>query len=162
MVFIDLIVTLETEFVKEFGLTKPEEHAWGFEIKCAKCGAPHSKTVFFDANDLQEIPGSKGYCNFLVNCKTCNNNIRINVREKSYAPIDCLSGNTTAKLAGFECRGCELEKWYPEEGFYVIAEDSENLFDDLDLKELWIDYDEDESRNISIDKFNYEFKISKS
>ena len=63
-------------------------------------------------------------------------------------------------LATFECRGVELLTWNCQ-GLTIKAKNSGTIFEDVDLTDTWVDYDENQGVNCLVDKFKCQFQKAK-
>ena len=156
MVYIDLKLSFLSDNLSEIFILPSFE--WCFMIRCSHCHTDHPKEIYFTENMEVDIKNSKGTANFLMKCKECNTFSTINVYQKSYRKINCSTGKGIGILATFDCRGCELIKWIVgNEGIFAKGLESDTLFENIDLTDLWTDYDEKSKGNVLIEEFQHEF-----
>lgn len=161
MVFLDLKISFISDNLSELYILPTFQ--WCFAIRCSKCYTDHPKEIYFSEKEEFAITNSKGTANFVFKCKECNSMSSINVYEKSNRKIKCSEGKGEGILATFECRGCELTKWIiSDEGFYALALESDKIFDNVDLNDVWMDYDEKSKGNCMIDEFRHEIVKNKN
>ena len=161
MVFLDLKLTFLSDNVSELYITSSFE--WCFMIRCSNCYTDNPKEIYFMENSEFDIKNSRGTANFIMKCKECSKDCSINVYEKSPRKIDCSDGKGMGVLATFECRGCELIKWIiPNEGIFAKALESDKVFDNVDLNDTWMDFDEKSKGNCSIDEAKFEILKNKN
>lgn len=62
-------------------------------------------------------------------------------------------------IVAFECRGIEPVDYRPTDGWIVSVEESNKVFNDVDLSEKeWVEYDEKIQDSVGIYEFEYELK----
>lgn len=57
----------------------------------------------------------------------------------------------------FDCRGIEPVDFLPNKGWIAKAAESGTVFNDIDLSEDWVDYDEKLSESVGIYEFESKF-----
>jgi len=98
-----------------------------------------------------------------MKCKECGKDCSINIYDKSSRKIACSEGKGMGVLATFDCRGCELTNWItPNEGIFAKALESDKIFENLDLNDVWMDFDEKSKGNCSIEEFKFEIVRNKN
>ena len=161
MVYIDLNVSFLSENLSELFILPSFE--WCFMIRCSNCQTVHSKEIYFEETSESSIKNSKGTANFVFKCKECGKESSINVYEKSPRKIDCSQGKGRGVLATFDCRGCELMKWIIcNEGIFARGLETNKVFENVDLSDVWMDFDEKNKENCMIEEFKHEFIRNKN
>jgi hypothetical protein len=56
--------------------------------------------------------------------------------------LECGAGLAKGRFAILDCRGCVPKRWLPRNQLSARSEDSDTVFTDIDLTDLWSDYDE--------------------
>ena len=162
MVFLDLILKVISENLKELRLDEAEFH-WYFVIQCTQCKDDHSNEIYFSLNDEVEMTKGHGSANFIMACKSCKMTMSIAVHKKSKLVISCENGNNEETFASFDCRGCELKKWIPKEGIILESLESGNCFENVDINDIWCEYDDDAKVNCSLlEPVEYRFQKNKN
>jgi hypothetical protein len=149
MVFLDLIVKIVSENIQSLKVN-PDSFNWIFCIECSSCKSIQPNDINFSLIDQFEMQKGHGYANFIMNCKECKKNMNISIHDKSNFYITCENGNDEGVLATFECRGCELKKWIPQDGIILEANESNTNFNDVDITDVWMGYDEISNINCSL------------
>ncbi len=139
MGFFDVLIKAECENVQSLKINP--DFDWVFSIQCSHCHETHPNNINFSSTDEVEMTKSHGTCNFLMNCKNCSKSMTINTYDKSAFIVD-VSNQEEGTLATFECRGCEIIEWTPLEGIILVGEDSGTCFEDVDIRDVWMEYDE--------------------
>lgn len=154
MVFLDLRISFLSENVSELFVSP--KYTWIFKLRCTSCQTDHPKSVFFDETSEFQMKNSKGTANFLIKCKECSKDASISIFQKF--TVSCKDGSKTqATLAVFECRGCELTEWsVNSEGLCAKSLESGKIFENIDISDVWMEFDEKSQGNCSIDEFSYE------
>ena len=74
-----------------------------------------------------------------MKCKMCQFVVNLTlVKSPDHAAITNKTKNVL--LAQFECRGCELIKWNPQNLF--VKSESDQIFENVDLTDVWVEYDD--------------------
>lgn len=160
MVYFDLIVRIISENITETRINGPC-FEWYFNITCTHCKTEQPNEIYFTLKDEIELPSGHGTTNFVMSCKECKRSMTIKIYEKSSFKINCESGNSEETLATFDCRGCELVKWIPREGIEVEAIDTGKVFENVNIMDVWCDYDENAQVTCSILE-QVQYKIEKN
>lgn len=145
MVVLDLMLRIIGENVKEIRVHR-EEFIWYFKIKCSECKTEQPSEIYFKSNDEMEKDNGPGTANFLMKCKNCKKAMSLDFLNKSPLNIDCES-EKAGLFASFDCRGCEITKWIPKEGIELIAAETDTIFTDVDITDVWMGYDESNGQN---------------
>jgi|LauGreDrversion4_2_1035121.scaffolds.fasta_scaffold271660_1 hypothetical protein len=162
MVFYDLIVRIVSENIKEIRI-KDSYFEWYFKLNCVMCQSEQPNEIYFTNIDEIEMQNGHGTANFIMNCKYCSKKMSISIYNKSKLYISCENGNDEEVLATFDSRGCEITKWSPKEGFNIMSMESEKCFEDVDLNDIWCEYDEIAGINCSLlEPVNYRIEKNKS
>lgn len=141
-----------------FADSEQEPFYFAFELECQNCRNVHANVVEFSKYDVETIPGSRGEAAFVMKCKECGKEGNISVVSKSYGVYTAGSKPTT--MASFDCRGWNITKFVPRNKFLAVGEDSNAKFVFEFEDGEWYDYDEKESREVSIT--NSEWTIVKT
>ena len=149
MVFYDLIIRLVSENIKEIRI-KDCDFEWYFTLKCVSCKEEQPNEIYFSSSDEKEMQKGYGIANFIMNCKYCSKTMSISTYNKSKLYVSCENGNDEDILASFDCRGCEITGWIGKEGFIILSLESEKCFDDVNLNDVWCEYDEIAGINCSL------------
>jgi hypothetical protein len=152
MVVFNLVLKIISENIKELSVD-PESFEWGFNIKCSHCFTEQPNTIYFTSQDQEEMQKGHGSANFIMKCKDCKKQISIAIYNKNVKQpfvINCESGNDEGVLCSFECRGCNLEKWSYKSDFIVEAIESGTIFKNVEISDVWADYDEKSGNMINL------------
>lgn len=161
MVFLDLKISFISDNISQIYILPSFE--WYFMIRCTNCQTDHPKEIYFSETSEFSMKKSRGSANFIMKCKDCNKDCTINVYEKSSRKIDCSDGKGNGILATFDCRGCELRKWVVGgEGIFAKALESDKIFENVDLTDVWMDFDEKSKGNCMIDELRHEIIRNKN
>ena len=139
MVVLDLIIRVVSENIKS--LKAADDFRFYFIIECTQCKTEHPNEIYFSSSDDMEMPKGHGVANFMMTCKECKKGMSI-ANHKSKMEISCENGNDEDVFASFDCRGCELKKWIPKLGLILESNESEKCFEDVDISDVWCEYDE--------------------
>ncbi|CUG94157.1 Hypothetical protein, putative [Bodo saltans] len=121
---------------------------WGLKLSCASCSEVTPNFVYIDESETVESDG--GSANAMFSCKFCKKQISVNVLTKAYGTYDCTSAKPMP-VAGFEVRGAEPVEAHLEEGWTVVATESEKEFSEgVNLDDDWVDYDDKGEQSVSI------------
>lgn len=161
MVYFDLKVSIVSDNISEIFLGPSFE--WCFRIRCSNCHTDHPNEIYFSESLQFEVKNSKGTANFVMKCKECSKDCSINVYEKSPKRIDCSEGKGQGILATFDCRGCELINWViPSEDVFARSLESDTIFENVDLNDVWMDYDEKSKGNCSLEGLTHQITRNKT
>jgi hypothetical protein len=152
MVVLDLIIKIISENVQELKIDS-DSFIWNFTIECGHCFTVQPNEIYFTINDEVEMQKGHGTANFMMKCKECKKSMTVGINNKSNKSpyiIVCESGNDEGVLSSFECRGCTLKTWIPREGITFEAKESGTIFNEIDLSDVWCDYDEKTGMTVSI------------
>lgn len=98
MVFLDLIVSVESENVEEIFI-EDNNFRWFFTAKCGGCGNEFENEMYFTENDEVEIKGSRGVAHFAINCKNCKRQSSIEVHKESLKTVKCRGGKVISNTS---------------------------------------------------------------
>ena len=160
MVFLDLVLKVVSDNVNKVRVSG-SDFKWYFVIKCTQCKEEHPNEIYFTIEDQVEMTKGHGNANFMMYCKNCHMNMSIMIHNKSKMEISCENGNDEEVFATFECRGCLISKWIPKEGFVVVSNESDKYFEEVDISNIWCEYDEIAKVNCSFLE-PIEYKIEKN
>ena len=107
------------------------------------------------------MKGSRGEANFVMSCKECKREFSISLIEDSVKEISCEKDYTCEPFAMFDCRGCEPQSWDSKGQLSAEAVESGTVFHEIDLSDLWNDYDEITQNNVIIESVTATFERSK-
>ncbi|XP_015916884.1 CXXC motif containing zinc binding protein [Parasteatoda tepidariorum] len=135
-----------------------EDFRWYLKLKCLNCGEEPEKWQYVALTEKFPLKGGRGEANFVSKCKLCarENSVEILLDTiKKYTIDDSESFKT---IVVFDCRGLEPTDFSPRVGFQAIGENSNALFDDINLEEKeWVDYDEKANLSVSIAEVEHKF-----
>ncbi|TNV75311.1 hypothetical protein FGO68_gene5806 [Halteria grandinella] len=132
----------------------PPSDNWHFSIKCTHCNEPHPNVVYFNLQELREVPDSKAEAHYYAKCSLCKREqtiLFIAGSQKTYE-----NSGSWQTIARFECRGVELVDFKAGNGWLAFGTASEDTeFGEIDLSEGdWAGYDEAGDASVGV----YEFK----
>jgi hypothetical protein len=140
MVLQNLKIRVISENIK-FLRIEPSNYQWCFSIECSQCQSLQPNDIYFFTNDEVEMHKGHGTANFMMKCKECKKSMTIQITKTSQFSIDCESGNEEGVFATFDCRGCFLKKWNPGEGIILESLNTSELFENVDISDVWCEYD---------------------
>jgi hypothetical protein len=91
------------------------------------CGESNPNTVFFELEQRQEVPNSRGLCNYFAKCKGCERSGSIEFLEGTQQNYTDQGGEWKS-IAHFECRGIEIEEFVPHTSFTALAAKSDTTW----------------------------------
>ncbi|CAG8655751.1 16514_t:CDS:2 [Acaulospora colombiana] len=155
MVKLALFFKAELENVTDVG-PGDEGDIWHFKVKCTHCNEPNENWVGVSQLAQNEIAGSRGIANFVMNCKFCG---RQEIDQTSVKPYTIENSGKFAQIAVIECRGLEITDFDPMTGFKAKGVDSGTIFESIDLTEGdWAEYDEKAEVPVRISDIKSKFK----
>ncbi|KAK7920631.1 hypothetical protein PG985_008653 [Apiospora marii] len=114
--------------------------------------------LIVNAQDNNEMSGSRGEANFVWKCKNCK-------RESSasiLAPPKAYEQGEPAKrqsILEFDCRGLEFTEFHAEGPWLADGLDSGTKFEEVELDDgEWFDYDEKANDEVSIKDLKWEIR----
>ena len=119
MVLLVLYVKAELENVAS--ITFPRNLQWCFDVKDAQSDET-KEGVFLCAEDVAEVDGSKGDANFAMRFPDCKKQCTITFDEVKKLCRDTITAEDSGEfvpIMGFDCRGLEITKWQPTDGYVV-------------------------------------------
>ncbi|KAK9838391.1 hypothetical protein WJX84_009249 [Apatococcus fuscideae] len=133
-------------------ISLPEHHTFCIDVKDST-GDDVRENVRVNDSEEQDIPNSRGTAHFALKWAKDS-------RKVSYLHVVPIKGVTRpvtgeddskpVPIVAFDCRGLDVIKWHPEDGFEVVTA-SGKTFEDVDLSSgEWVEYDEDLSESVGI------------
>eukprot|EP00937_MAST-01D_sp_MAST-1D-sp2_P006241 g6241.t1 len=142
-------------------------------------GEERREEVFIDAENEEEVEGSRGTFNFVCSFAGARSKATINVLPCTDAKCKALfqklgddAGSWTPAAAekcdddgfvpvvAFDMRGCDFVDWHPHgQTFVAVSAGGTEFHDDVDLHEDWAEYDE--SANVSVEIMDLKHKIER-
>eukprot|EP00667_Euglena_gracilis_P024927 EG_transcript_28957 len=146
MVKLDVCIKADLENITDLSL--PGDTRWYFNV-VLEGEEGDEKEIYLVPREELEIPNSKGTCCFTIKSKFSKNQGTITfLKTDSYNEED--SGKMKA-IGTFDCRGCELTKFFPRSGFEASSTKSSAKYKDIDLSEGdWAEYDERANESVMI------------
>lgn len=164
MVLLVLYVKAEFENIESVTFPAPEYH-YCFDVKDGQSDEDR-KGVFMCAEDAQELDNSRGEANFVIKFPDSKKQASVvftDVKGVTTSGVVAKSGEFVPVM-GFECRGLELEAWYPTKGA-VIKSTGGTVWKDVDLSEDpdgWFEYCENASDSVGVTDIQFEIRKHKS
>lgn len=146
------------ENVKELKTNHPN-HSFSLKLKCTGCGEVSEK--WHDITESEKFPGKTGRSenNYIAKCKMCGRENCLDIVPGSNASYTIDDSEKFKSIVAFECRGIEPVDYRPTDGWIVSVEESNKVFNDVDLSEKeWVEYDEKIQDSVGIYEFEYELK----
>ena len=164
MVLLVLYVKAELENVAS--ITFPRNLQWCFDVKDAQSDET-KEGVFLCAEDVAEVDGSKGDANFAMRFPDCKKQCTITFDEVKKLCRDTITAEDSGEfvpIMGFDCRGLEITKWQPTDG-YVVKSTGGTVWEDVDLgadHDGWFEYCEKCGESVGITELEFEFRTHKA
>ena len=164
MVLLVLYVKAELENVAS--ITFPGNLQWCFDVKDAQSDET-KEGVFVCAEDVAEVDGSKGDANFAMRFPDCKKQCTITFDEVKKLCRDTITAKDSGEfvpIMGFDCRGLEITKWQPTDG-YVVKSTGGTVWEDVDLgadPDGWYEYCDKCGESVSIQELTFEFRTHKA
>ncbi|KAI6224349.1 hypothetical protein M3Y99_01401500 [Aphelenchoides fujianensis] len=120
---------------------QPEDfssHQWSIKLKCTGCREVSDKWRFISAEELVDIPNSRGQANYVEKCSFCGKQNTINILPDFHAYT---KSDEFQPMVKFECRGTEPVEFQPT-GEWRAESESGSQFTKIDISETFADYDE--------------------
>lgn len=151
MVILDLKLKVISQSLQELRVN-PDIYTWIFTLECTQCKSPQPNEIYFSLKDQIEMTKGHGTANFMMSCKECKKTMYVSIfnAAKNTFSINLESGYDEGVLAQFDCRGCIIKSFIPKEGIAVVASDTGTVFENVDITDVWMDYDEAQGVNCSI------------
>ncbi|CAD8178411.1 unnamed protein product [Paramecium octaurelia] len=156
MVYYKLLFSCETKNVEAIS-TGGANYEWHISLVCSSCHTDINE-IYFRGDDQVDVANSRGQCNFQMKCKTCAKMINITL-EKFPDTVNVQEISKDIQIALFDCRGADPKSWNFQ-GLTVITPNG-TVFNDADLTDTWVEYDEKAAEEVLIDKFKAYFQKSK-
>ena len=86
-----------------------------------------------------------------MSCKNCKRDMSIKLVK--YVEILVNNDKVEQDFATFECRNVELLNFYPQNQLSAKARESNAVFDEIDVSDLWVEYDELTQLTLEVQKF---------
>ncbi|KAF4659456.1 hypothetical protein FOZ61_004726 [Perkinsus olseni] len=142
-------------------IAAPSDHYWCFDVAGSNTDEVRQR-VTVNCMDEEEVSGSRGKANLVIHFKDLKKEatiVRTTVKKMKMEPKYTDEDNGKwVPLIAFECRGCEITKWYPERGYTAVSEGG-TVFDDVDLSDDWCDYDADNDEAVGV--YDLEWKLER-
>ncbi|KAI6213943.1 hypothetical protein M3Y94_00211100 [Aphelenchoides besseyi] len=136
---------------------QPDEfssHQWSLKLKCTGCREVGERWKYIAADELVEIPHSRGEANYVETCAFCKKHSTINVLQ-DHRPYS--TSDEFQPMVKFECRGTEPVEFQATGDWKCASTLSDTRFDKIDLSETWADYDEKGAEPVTIDEVQTKF-----
>ncbi|CAI4056856.1 uncharacterized protein SKDI_03G1470 [Saccharomyces kudriavzevii IFO 1802] len=147
-----------------------------FDLQCTSCRELHDSKIMINTFEEHAMPSSKGTASFLMKCKFCSKELSVNVSIFESEYLTDQADHEWAKLKDvrkkhalskvkensflplvFDCRGCELVKFYPDNiTFKVLLNSGKVMACQLEDNE-WYDYDDDSGEEVTMTEFSSDF-----
>lgn len=124
-------------------------HSIIYTVKCTQCGCERNDVRILDED--QDVDGSRGTANFVMNCKDCQRQCKISYTSQS---LENEMSEDWMTLVTFDCRGCSIEKAECDD--WQIISESENTYEWNGTDEFF-EYDEDLEKPVTV--ANMEFRV---
>jgi len=119
--------------------------------------------VWVSGVEESELSGSKGTANFVMKWDKQSKHQAYAVVEQVKGltrPIGAEDNNTWVPVVAFECRGLDMERHHPRDGWVVVSTSGKS-FTDVDLSDDWCEVDEDTGDCISIMNLQSKFELKR-
>eukprot|EP01135_Chromosphaera_perkinsii_P001111 Nk52_evm61s158 gene=Nk52_evmTU61s158 len=127
-----------------------------FKLQCMNCGEENPNFVYVCEEETSPLPTGRGQAHLVSKCKLCARDTSVEIIEKSSKPYS--ASGEFRNFVELECRGVEPIDYEPRVGFVCEGEESDLLFEEVDLSEKeWVDYDEKKQCSVGIYEFESMF-----
>ena len=160
-----LVLYCKAEFENVASVEFPAGYHYCFDVKDSQSDEPR-EGVFMSADDVVEMENSRGEANYVMKFPDSKKQASVSfvdVKGLTTKGVIDASG-TWVPVMGFECRGLELEKFYPTKGATVKSEGG-STWRDVDLSEDpdgWFEYCENGGDSVGITEFTCEIRKHKA
>jgi hypothetical protein len=161
MVLYVLYVKADLENVER--LEAPTNHSWMLDVQESN-GDEVRKGVVVSEEEKIEIAGGRDQVNFILKWPGAKKESQLTVIrdvKKLTRVIEAKDSGEYVPFVGFECRGMEPIAWYPESGYKVTSTGETTTFENVNLSEDWVDFDEEGEQSIGIYDIEYKFQVHK-
>ncbi|PAV70739.1 hypothetical protein WR25_05372 [Diploscapter pachys] len=152
----------------------PTNFRWHLKMKCTNCGEQPDHWQYVVANEILDIPGSRGEANLVEKCKLCGRQNTLSIVEDSYGTYKAEQNEKWQPMVTFDCRGVEPCDFDPRNDWVAEGTETGTPFNDIDLTEKvvknlvikglirwysqsWADYDEKASESTEIQDWEIRF-----
>ena len=123
-------------------------------------GDDERENIWLDPKIKEEAPGGRSETNLIIRFEGA----------KKPATVDFIGGDIIAEytendsgqwvaIQAFECRGCEITKYSPQDDWIVIGESGQEFVEEIMLSDDWCDYDE--GADVSPEITDLEMKVER-
>ncbi|KJH43542.1 hypothetical protein DICVIV_10453 [Dictyocaulus viviparus] len=123
------------------------------------CGESRDYWQYIVANEIFEVPGSRGEANLVEKCKLCQRMNTVSIVKDSFGSYNAVENNEEwQSLVHLDCRGVEPIDFDLRMGWTAVGIETGTVFDEIDLSEkVWADYDEVAKRATEIGDIEVRF-----
>ncbi|EGD78329.1 hypothetical protein PTSG_09395 [Salpingoeca rosetta] len=144
-----LYMKMEMENVAE--VSWGDDMLWCVDLQQSGGNEVRSEVVI-DTTEEQPLEGSRGTANFVMKWSKSDRKGSSVTKEEKKGGARFITEDDVGKwvpVAAFDCRGADIIKYHPRDGFTVTTTGGA-VFKDVDLSEEWADYDEENDLSVSI------------
>ncbi|RWS24552.1 UPF0587 protein-like protein [Leptotrombidium deliense] len=144
--------------------------SFNIQFTCANCGEASDKWLYLTAEAFKKqetdcilikekmpIKGSRGEANLVLKCKLCSRENTVSLIENSLSTYTIDDSNNFKTIVAFECRGVEPNDFSARNGFSAEGVESNTKFENINLEEDWVDYDEKSKESVGIYELTHKF-----
>ncbi|XP_023716867.1 UPF0587 protein GA18326 isoform X2 [Cryptotermes secundus] len=127
-------------------------------MKCTACGESTNK--WHDVSLSETVEDRTGHANmhYSAKCKLCVRENNLSILEDSIQVYTKSDHENFKTIVLFDCRGVELVDFDFRDGWSVVAEDSGQIYTDVDLSEKeWVEWDDKMKRSVGIYNIEHQF-----
>jgi hypothetical protein len=155
MPFFMLYIKADIEHIKSF-----RPHLRRFCVTLTS-GSEERSGVWLDPSETYESPGGRSETNLVIRFEGAKQAATVDFVENS-GQADCYSEDDSGQwvpIQCFECRGCEITSFSPQDDWVVVGESGQLFDEEVDLSEDWCDYDE--GADVSPEISGFETKVER-
>ncbi|XP_050512574.1 UPF0587 protein CG4646 [Diabrotica virgifera virgifera] len=138
--------------------TNHPDYNFLLKLKCTSCGEESNK--WHDVSEAVTFPGKTGKSenNYIAKCKLCSRENCLDIVPGSNGKYTNEDSGKFKTIVSFECRGIEPFEFAPSEGWIAKVEESNKIFDNINLTEKeWVEYDEKSQQSVGVYEFESKF-----
>ncbi|KAI6189503.1 hypothetical protein M3Y97_00015500 [Aphelenchoides bicaudatus] len=147
MPIIALSIKANMENVSDLQPMDFTSHQWS--LKCTGCRETSDKFRYISADEIVDLPNSRGQANYVEKCGFCSKQNNIVILTDSFKPYT--ENEEFQVIVRFECRGTEPVEFEPTGEWKCGSTLSNAVFTKIDLSDTFADYDENASEAVTID-----------
>ena len=159
MVLFVLYVKADLENVER--LEAPPLHRWCLDVQESN-GEEQRKGVWVSDEEEYEVAGSRGNAHFLMKWPGAKKESQMTIVRDVKKLTRVVTGEDSGEyvpFVGFECRGLEPVSWSPESGYKITSTGGSAVYEDVDLSDDWVEYDEEGGQSVGVYSIEYKFEV---